>query len=97
MGTTDLTTRLSGTPPMRTPRPDLTPAQLLEAERIFEAMRQATEDEHWQIAQLLASKPDGQIFGATEYQVRDLTHKIGAKAIETALAGRKKGGTSGPA
>jgi hypothetical protein len=82
---------------MRTPRPDLTAEQLLEAERIFEAMRQATEDEQWQIAQLLASKPDGQIFGATEYQVRDLTHKIGAKAIEAALSGRKKGDTSGPA
>src|SRR4051812_31846795 len=76
---------------MRTPRPDLSPEQLLEAERIFLAMRQATEDEQWQIAQLLASKPDDQIFGATEYQVRDLTHKIGAKAIEAALVGRKRG------
>jgi hypothetical protein len=82
---------------MRTPRPGLSPEQLVEAERIFEAMRQAAEDEQWQIAQLLASKPDGQIFGATEHQVRDLTHRIGAKAIEAALAGRKKGGISGPA
>jgi hypothetical protein len=82
---------------MRTTRTDLTPEQVLEAERIFEALRQATEDDQWQIAQLLASKPDGQIFGATEYQVRDLTHTIGAKAIETALKVRKKGGTLGPA
>jgi hypothetical protein len=82
---------------MRTPRADLTPEQLLEAERIFQVLRQATEDEQWQIAQLLASKPDDQIFGATEYQVRDLTHKIGAKALETALKGRKKGDTTGPA
>ncbi len=82
---------------MRTARPDLSPEQILEAERIFQAMRQAAEDEQWQIAQLLASKPDGQILGATEYQVRDLTHKIGAKAIETALIGRKKGATLGPA
>jgi hypothetical protein len=82
---------------MRAPQPGLTPAQLVEAERIFEAIRLATEDEQWRIAQLLASKPDGQIFGATEHQVRDLTHKIGAKAIEAALAGRKKGGTSGRA
>ena len=82
---------------MRTPRTDLTPEQTLEAERIFEALRQATEDDQWQIAQLLASKPDSQIFGATGYQVRDLTHKIGAKAIETGLKVRKRGGTSGPA
>lgn len=60
-------------------------------------MRQTTEDEQWQIAQLLASKPDAQISGATEYLVRDLTRTIGTKAIETALTGRKKGGTSGPA
>jgi hypothetical protein len=82
---------------MRTTRTDLTPEQALEAERIFEALRLAAEDDQWQIAQLLASKPDGQIFGATEYQVRDLTHRIGAKAIEAALEGRKKGGTSAPA
>ncbi len=82
---------------MRDPQPGLTPEQLVEAERIFEAIHQSTEDESWRIAQLLASKPDGQIFGATEHQIRDLTHKIGAKAIEAALAGRKKGGTSGRA
>ena len=82
---------------MRTPRPDLSPEQLAEAERIFETIRQASEDEQWQMAQLLASKPDGQIFGATEYQVRDLTHKIGAKAIEAAVDLRKKGGTAGRA
>jgi hypothetical protein len=82
---------------MRTTRTDLTPDQVVEAERIFEALRQATEDEQWQIAQLLASRPDGQIFCATEYQVRDLTHRIGDKAIEAALRGRKKGGTSAPA
>ena len=82
---------------MRAPRPDLNPEQLVEAERIFEAMRQAAEDEQWQIAQLLASKADGQIFGATEHQVRDLTHKIGAVAIEAAFAGRKRGGTRGRA
>jgi hypothetical protein len=82
---------------MRTTRTDLTPEQALEAERIFEALRLAAEDDQWQIAQLLASKPDGQIFGATEYQVRDLTHRVGAKAIEAALEGRKRGGTSAPA
>ena len=57
----------------------------------------ASEDEHWQIAQLLASKSDGEIFGETEFQVRDLVHKIGARAMQAALDGRKKGGTKGPA
>jgi len=82
---------------MRSPRPGLTPAQIDEAQRIYQTLRQATDDEHWQMAQLLASKSDSQIFGPTEFQVRDLTHKIGAKAIQTVLDERKKGGTSGPA
>ena len=49
------------------------------------------------MTQLLASKPDDKLLGRTEFEVRDRVHKIGAKAIETALNGRKKGGTKGPA
>jgi hypothetical protein len=82
---------------MRRTRPDLSPDQLAEAESLYQTLRQVTEDEHWQIAQLLASKPDHQLLGATESQVRDLTNKTGAKAIQAALDGRKKGGISDPA
>jgi hypothetical protein len=78
---------------MRTPDPRLTPEQIADAERIYQAFRNASENEQWRIAQLLASKPDHELLGQTEYQVRDLVHRIGAKAIETALEGRKKGGT----
>lgn len=78
---------------MRTPDPSLTPDQAAEAQRIFQTLREASEDEQWRIAQLLASKQDHQLLGETEYQVRDLVHQIGAKAIETALKERKKGGT----
>jgi hypothetical protein len=82
---------------MRTPRRDLTPEQVVEAEKIFQALHRASEDEHWRIAQLLASKPDSQLLGATEFQIRDLVHETGAKAIQAALDGRKKGGIRGPA
>ncbi len=82
---------------MRTSRPDLTPEQTADAERIFQALRQASEDDQWRLAQLLASKPDAQILGATEFEVRDIVHGIGAKALQAALDGRKKGGTEGPA
>lgn len=82
---------------MHTPRPDLTPEQRDEAERIYQTLRQTSDDEHWQMAQLLASKPDSQLLGPTEFQIRDLAHKIGAKAIQAALDERKKGGISGPA
>jgi hypothetical protein len=75
---------------------DLTLEQVAEAQQIFQRLRQATEDDHWRIAQLLASKPDSQILGATEFELRDMVHETGAKAIQAALDGRKKGGTKGP-
>jgi PHD/YefM family antitoxin component YafN of YafNO toxin-antitoxin module len=75
---------------------DLTPEQVAEAQQIFQRLRQATEDDHWRIAQLLASKPDSQILGATEFELRDMVYETGAKAIQAALDGRKKGGTKGP-
>ncbi len=78
---------------MRTPDPSLTPAQAAEAQRIFQTLREASEDDQWRIAQLLASKQDHELLGQTEYEVRDLVHQIGAKAIETTLQERKKGGT----
>jgi hypothetical protein len=72
---------------------DLTPDQRDEADRIKRRLLAAVEDEVQRIAELLASKPDGQLLGATEFQVRDRVHRIGARAIETALDERKKGGT----
>ena len=41
--------------------------------------------------------PTASSSGQTEFEVRDRVHKIGAKAFETALDERKKGGTKGPA
>jgi hypothetical protein len=79
------------------PSDQLTPEQQDEARRIFEVMRRSTEEELWRIARLLASKPDDKLLGKTEFEVRDHVHEIGAKAIETALNGRKRGATRGPA
>ena len=75
----------------------LTPEQAEQAERIFPSLRQALESDLRSLAELLASKPDRQLLGQTEFEVRDRVHKIGARAIETALNERKKGGTRGPA
>jgi hypothetical protein len=77
--------------------PDLTPEQAEAADRIFQSLRQAVETDLRCLAALLASKPDSQLLGQTEFEVRDRVHKIGAKAIETALDERKKGGTKVPA
>lgn len=83
--------------PRRTARPTLTSEQQIEAERIRRALLDASADDLRELAELLASKDDTNIFGATEFAVRDIVQRIGAKAIEEALSGRKKGGTTGPA
>jgi hypothetical protein len=75
----------------------LSPQQAELSDRIFQTLRQAAEADLRSLADLLASKEDRQLLGKTEFEVRDLVHRIGAKALETALDERKKGGTEGPA
>jgi len=82
---------------MSTHPDELTAEQNVEAERIYERLRRDSDEELRKIARLLASKPDSQLFGATEHQVRDLVHEVGAKAMQAAAEGRKKGGTQDPA
>lgn len=76
---------------------DLTPAQAQDAEQLFQTLKQATETDLRDLAALLASKPDRQLLGQTEFEVRDKVHQIGAKALETAVNLRKKGATKVPA
>src|SRR3954453_7097270 len=76
---------------------DPTTDQRDEADRIERRLLAVVADEIRGIAELLASRPDRQILGQAEFQVRDRVHRIGAQAIEAALEERKKGGTKGPA
>jgi hypothetical protein len=75
----------------------LTPEQEAEAQRLAESVAIKTKEELLQITRLLVSKKDHELFGETEFQVRDLVHKIGARAIEAAVNERKKRGTKGRA
>jgi hypothetical protein len=75
----------------------LTPEQHAEADRIHAAMLHAAEADLRELAEVLATKDDANTFGATEFTVRDILLRVGAKAVEAALEGRKKGGTTGPA
>jgi len=77
-------------------RPVLTPEQQAEAQRLRQALLEAATADLDELAELLASKDDTNTFGATEFAVRDIVHRIGAKAVEAALAGRKTRGTTGP-
>jgi hypothetical protein len=71
---------------------DLTPEQQAEAQRLFEILQGSFLDEARRLAQLLASKPDAQLLGKTEFEIRDAVHRLGATALQAALDGRKKGG-----
>ena len=76
---------------------DLTPEQEAEARRLAELIAAKAHEELLQVMRLLVSKRDDQLFGETEFQVRDLVHRLGAHALETAVNERKKGGTKGRA
>ena len=81
----------------RSPGRDLTPDQQAEAQRLFEQLQGVFLEEARRLAQLLAAKPTTQLLGATEFEVREAVHRLGARTLEAALDGRKKGGTKAPA
>jgi hypothetical protein len=75
----------------------LTPDQEAEAERIADVLKAKATAEINSIARLLASKSNRELLGATEYQIRDAVHRLGAAGVDAALHERKKGGTRTPA
>ena len=75
----------------------LSPEQEAQAQRIAAIIGQKAQEEALNMARIMASKPDAQLLGATEFEIRDRAHKIAARALETAVNERKKGGTKGRA
>jgi len=49
-----------------------------------------------ELAELLATKPDEQLLGQTEFDVRDILHEIGSDAIQTAVNQRLVPGGTAP-
>lgn len=74
----------------------MTPEQEVEARALADAISRASADDILAIARLLVSKPAHQVFGQTECDVRNLLHRIGAKALDLNLA-EKKTATKAPA
>jgi hypothetical protein len=72
---------------------DLTAEQEADAKRIEDIVKAGAAAEIRRIARLLASRSDRELLGQTEFQVRDAVHRIGARAMDAALEGRKKRGT----
>ena len=67
----------------------LSPELEAKAQELLAHLRPQAEDELLALARLLVSKQDDEIFGDTEFQARDIVHRLGAKAFEAHLAQKK--------
>lgn len=74
------------------PSMELNEEQEAEAQRIYERLRGAFDNELKSMARFMASKANHQLFGQTEFDLRDRVHALGARVLETAADERQKKG-----
>ena len=74
---------------------ELSPQQQECADRILQHLRTHADRHLQELAVLLASKPDSELFGKTEFEARDIVHRIGAAAMQAAVEERQKKGVPG--
>ena len=72
---------------------DRTSEELAERQRIHDLVATVMDQEAWRIADLFVGKRDDQLFGKTEFALRDIVHRVGAMVLEATVNDRKKGGT----
>ena len=71
---------------------ELSAEQEAVAQRIYEKLRQKVDGELLDMARLMASKADHEIFGPGEFELRDRLNEMGAKIVaESANERAKKG------
>jgi hypothetical protein len=78
------------------PTAPVPPEKQAEIEDLEQAIREAIDEEIGELATNLATTDDAHLFGANEFKIRALAHKIAAKAFEQRLA-KKKTDTKEPA
>ena len=74
----------------------LTVEQEVEAQRLAKQLQEECQEDILALARLLVSKRESEIFGETEFQARDVVHRVAAKAFEVHLR-EKKTATAAPA
>jgi hypothetical protein len=60
-----------------------------EAQELAERIRVAAADEFLQMARQLVGKKTSELFGKTEFQIRDILVRVGAKVYEEYLREKK--------
>jgi hypothetical protein len=72
----------------------LTPEQQLEADHLAALLVQIAQREAPRFGELIATCPDSELLGKTEFDLRELIlQRVGAAFLAAALEARKKGGT----
>lgn len=69
----------------------LAPELESQAQELVARLRPRAEEDLLALARLLVSKEDRELFGDTEFEVRDIVHRLGAEAYTAHLAGKKRG------
>lgn len=78
--------------PVKVSQPVLNQEQQAEADAVYQRIREAFDDEARRLAALMASKETRQLFGESEYQIRDRVHALGAQVLEAVAEERVKKG-----
>ena len=73
-------------------QPELKDEQEAEAKQIYDRLEQVFDEERMRIARLMASKGNSELFGQTEFELRDRVHELGARALEATADERQKKG-----
>lgn len=70
---------------------ELDEQQQQRADAILQHLRTHADQHLQELATLFASKPDSELFGQTEFEARDILHRIGAQAVQAAVDSHKRG------
>jgi parvulin-like peptidyl-prolyl isomerase len=69
----------------------LTSEHEAEVQELAKRIREAAADEFLQMARQLVGKKTSELFGKTEFQIRDILVRVGAKVYEEYLREKKMG------
>lgn len=65
--------------------------------RTARELQEATAEDFARMVRLLRSRPDGQVLGQAEFEVRQIAHKIASVIVQAEVNARQKGATTAPA
>jgi hypothetical protein len=75
----------------------MAPEELAEVQRIHDVVLKALDKDIWQLAQFMATRRDDQLFGETEFTLREKALRMGAQALQATVNDRKKRATKAAA